>query len=117
VERVLLELQEEGVVIPEHKPVHLYVASLGEPARMAAFSLIERLLDGGVGAVGAVDKDGIGAQLERANKLNVPYAVIIGQKEVQEGTVILRDMKSGAQEMIGLKGIVKELQQRFNIQP
>lgn len=115
VERILIELEKEGIVLPEHQPVSVYVASLGEPARIGAFELIERLLDGGVGALGAVDKDGIGSQLERANKLGLPYAVIIGQKEIQEETVILRDMKSGAQEMISLKTIVKELQHRFNV--
>lgn len=112
-ERVLLELEAEKVEIPKPKPVDIYVASLGEPARLAAFELIEHLLDAGVGAVGAVDKDGIGSQLERANKLKVPFAIIIGQKEVSEQTVILRDMHSGAQEMINLKQIVKELQTRF----
>jgi histidyl-tRNA synthetase len=117
VERVLLELEAEKIELPESRAVDVYVASLGEPARLAAFTLIEQLLDGGVGAVGAVDKDGIGSQLERANRLGVPFAVIIGQKEVQEETVILRDMKSGAQEMIPLKQIVKELRQRFGVKP
>ncbi len=113
IERVLLEMREEGIDIPHSKPVSVYVASLGEPARVSAFALIEKLLDAGVGTVGAVDKDGIGPQLERANKLGMPFAVIIGQKEVQEETVILRDMKSGAQEMMPLATIVKELQTRF----
>jgi histidyl-tRNA synthetase len=114
-ERVLLELEAEGVQLPTSQPVHVYVASLGEPARLSAFALIERLLDGGVGAVGAVDKDGIGAQLERANRLGVSHAIIIGQKEVQEEMVILRDMKSGAQEMIPTGSIVRELQHRFKL--
>jgi histidyl-tRNA synthetase len=114
-ERVLLELAAEGVEPPTSQPVHVYVASLGEPARLSAFSLIEHLLDAGVGAVGAVDKDGIGAQLERANRLGVSHAIIIGQKEVQEEMVILRDMKSGAQEMIPLGAITHELKHRFKV--
>lgn len=113
IERLMLELEAGGVTQGISQPVPVYVASLGEPARLAAFSLIERLLDAGVGAVGAVDKDSIGAQLERANKLGVPHAIIIGQKEVQEETAILRDMKSGAQEMLPLKSIVRDMQHRF----
>jgi histidyl-tRNA synthetase len=113
-ERVMLELADQSVLLAHAQPVQVYVASLGEPARLAAFSLIEQLLDGAVGAVGAVDKDSIGAQLERANKLGVAQAIIIGQKEVQEGTVILRDMNSGAQEMLPLGSIVHDLQHRFN---
>jgi histidyl-tRNA synthetase len=113
-ERILLELESTSIAVPGEPSPAVYVASLGEPARLAAYTLIERFLDARVSAVGAVDKDGIGTQLERANKLAVPYAVIIGQKEVQEETVILRDMRTGAQEMIPLKSIVKEMTQRFS---
>jgi histidyl-tRNA synthetase len=111
----VLELDEAGVTVPLPNQGRVYVASLGEPARLAAFRLIEQLLDGGVGAVGAVDRDGIGAQLGRADKLGVPFAVIIGQKEVREETAILRDMASHAQEILPLNSIVAELRSRFGI--
>ncbi len=112
-ERIILELDALGVKIEPPQAVKVYVASLGEPARLASFKLIEQLLDGGIGAAGAVDKDGIQSQLGRANKLGVPYAVIIGQKEVFDKTVILRDMTTGAQEMIPIEKIVRELQKRY----
>jgi histidyl-tRNA synthetase len=115
IERILLEMQEAGAAAAPGVAKRVYVASLGEPARLAAFRLIEHLLDGGVGALGAVDRDGIGSQLARADKLGVPYAIIIGQKEVREETVILRDMASGAQEIIPLDSIVAELRSRFGI--
>lgn len=112
-ERIVLELETAGEVAGADVAKRVYVASLGEPARLAAFRLIEQLLDGGVSAMGAVDRDGIGSQLARADKLGVPYAIIIGQKEVREETVILRDMASGAQEIIPLSAIVAELRLRF----
>lgn len=112
-ERIALELVASGVTKDEVKDQRVYVASLGEPARLAAFQLIEELLNQGIAASGAVDRDGIGSQLERANKLNVPYALIIGQKEVQEGTVLLRDMTSGAQEVLKSETVVAELGRRF----
>jgi histidyl-tRNA synthetase len=114
-ERLMIELEEAGVLSGNAALSRVYVASLGEPARLAAFRLIEHLLDGGVGAVGAVDKDGIGAQLARADRLGVPFAIIIGQKEVREETVILRDMTSGAQEIIPEASIVAELRSRFGV--
>lgn len=114
-ERILLEIQAAGAEGQVAESKRVYVASLGEPARLAAFRLIEQLLDGGVAATGAVDRDGIGNQLARADKLGVPYAIIIGQKEVREETVILRDMASGAQEIVPLGGIVAELRSRFGI--
>ena len=114
VERVLLELEAAEVSVALPASNRVYVASLGEPARLEAFNLIENLLDNNIAASGAVDRDGIGSQLERANKLGVPYALIIGQKEVQEGKVLLRDMSSGAQEELKLEAVVAELQQRFS---
>ena len=38
-----------------------------------------------------------------ANNLHVPYALILGQKEVQDGTIIIRDMESGVQEVADQK--------------
>jgi histidyl-tRNA synthetase len=115
-ERILMELEAAGAMPQAAPQRRVYVASLGEPARLAAFRLIEQLLDGEVAAVGAVDRDGIGSQLARADKLGVPYSIIIGQKEVREETVILRDMTSGAQEVLPLPGIVAELRSRFGVQ-
>ncbi len=114
-ERIMLEMEAAGVTNGAVEQKRVYVASLGEPARLAAFRLIEQLLDGGVGALGAVDRDGIGSQLARADKLGVPYAIIIGQKEVREETVILRDMTSGAQEILSFGQIVAELRSRFGV--
>jgi histidyl-tRNA synthetase len=115
IERVILELEAAGVLPSESQPKRVYVASLGEPARLAAFRLIEQLLDGNVSATGAVDRDGIGAQLARADKLGVPLAIIIGQKEVKEGTVLLRDMTTGAQETLKAETVVAELRRRFEV--
>lgn len=115
IERVILEVEAAGALPAPSNAKAVYVASLGEPARLAAFRLTQALLDGGVAASGSVDRDGIGSQLARADKLGVPLAVIIGQKEVRDETVILRDMASGAQEIVPLGSIVAELRQRFGV--
>jgi len=113
VERIVIEMEAEEDLPLVNEANGVYVASLGEPARLAAFRLIEELLDFGIKACGSVDKDGIGPQLTRADKLGVKFAVIIGQKEVKEGTVLLRDMASGAQETIKASEIKAELRQRL----
>lgn len=115
IERVILELEAAGVLPAQNVANRVYVASLGEPARLSAFRLIEQLLDSGVAASGAVDRDGIGSQLARADKLGVPFAIIIGQKEVMEQTVILRDMASGAQEVLPVGEVATALRSRFGI--
>ena len=46
------------------------------------------------------------AQLEIADKLKAPFSVILGQKEVLDGTVIIRDMESGVQEIVDVEKVV-----------
>jgi histidyl-tRNA synthetase len=46
------------------------------------------------------------AQLELADRMRAPMAVILGQKEVLDGTVIIRDMESGAQEIVDAEKVV-----------
>jgi histidyl-tRNA synthetase len=56
--------------------------------------------------------------LEAANSLQVPYALILGQKEVQDGTVIIRDMESGVQEIVDqkkLENVLKKKLSRFDV--
>jgi histidyl-tRNA synthetase len=113
IERILLELEAAGASPAEAPAAAVFVASLGEPARMAAFRLTQGLLGAGVAASSAVDKNGIQSQLSRADRLGAVYAVIIGQKEVMDQTVILRDMRTGAQEMVSEGKIVAELQRRL----
>ena len=50
----------------------------------------------------ALSKDSLGTQLATAEKLNIPYALIFGQKEALEGSVIVRDMNTRSQETVKL---------------
>jgi histidyl-tRNA synthetase len=49
------------------------------------------------------------AQLSMADKFKARYALILGEVEVREGKIILRDMVAGKQEIIPLKDAVKEV--------
>ncbi|MFA5358867.1 MAG: His/Gly/Thr/Pro-type tRNA ligase C-terminal domain-containing protein [Patescibacteria group bacterium] len=58
-------------------------------------------------------KDSLKGQLEIADKLGVKYVLILGQKEVLEGTVLLRDMEGGVQENVDLDKIIPEVKKRL----
>lgn len=51
----------------------------------------------------------ISKNLKYANSLGIPYVIIIGQKELTEGKVLLRDMSSGDQFEISVKEVVKKV--------
>jgi histidyl-tRNA synthetase len=91
--------EAEGSVSP------LFFAHLGEQSRRRALRLIENMRREGVLVNHALAKGSLKAQLEIANRLNATHAIILGQKEIQDGTVIIRDMASGIQEIIDEKQV------------
>ncbi len=55
------------------------------------------------------DKKGVGKNLEYADKMEIPYAVIIGEDELKKNKVKLKDMKSGKEEMLSVENVVKKI--------
>mgnify|MGYP001600617693 FL=1 len=62
--------------------------------------LFEDLRASGVHAAANFSKGALKGQLEIANRLGAKYTVILGQKEVLDGTILIRDMESGMQEIV-----------------
>ncbi len=100
------------------KPVYdIFFAQLGDRAKGRALKMINDLRSSGLKVGFNLYKNSLKTQLELANDLKVPYALIIGQKEVQEGTIIIRDMESGIQEIVDQKkaeNIVKKKLKKFD---
>ncbi|MCL4373572.1 MAG: histidine--tRNA ligase [Candidatus Marsarchaeota archaeon] len=49
--------------------------------------------------------------MERANKDDIPYVIIVGPSELSEGKVKLRDMKSGKEEVLDAETAVRRLRE------
>ncbi len=112
-ERVILKLQEKKILPPVAKSLEVFVAQLGVEARKKALSLFEDLRQDGFQVAEAMSKKGLKDQLELANKKGVKYVVILGQKEISDGTVLIRDMESGVQEVVDFRKIKTELRKRL----
>jgi histidyl-tRNA synthetase len=65
-----------------------------------AFEVASALREKGINADMNYSKRSLSAQLDYANKMGIPFLVIIGPKEHAEGKVVLRDMKSGKEEAV-----------------
>ena len=78
-----------------------------------ALPLFESFRKAGIEAKSSLGRDSIKSQLRIAHRLDVRFALIFGQKEALEGTIILRDMDSSIQETIPLEKIVDEVKKRL----
>lgn len=112
VERILLEMEAADIAVPQDNTPKVYVAGIGGAANVPVFKLTEELLAAGIKASSGIEKGNVGSQLGKADKLGASYVVIVGDKELENGTVTLRDMNTGDQVEIPTDKLVAEVLQR-----
>lgn len=115
IERVIERVKEEGIELTLMDQPQLFIAQLGEQAKLLGLRIMKELRDADIPFAESIDRDGMQAQLRMADRLKVEWSIIIGQKEVLDSTVILRNMESGMQEVIDRDKLVGELKRRLNI--
>ncbi len=109
IESAIAHMKEAGIKPPNKDKVDIFFAQLGLVAKKKSLPLIQALRDQGINTVGAVGKSSMKGQIGLASELNARYSLILGQVEVRDGTIILRDMKRGSQETIPVEGIIEKM--------
>ena len=100
IERIILNLREQQLDVPPLSSPAVYLAHIGDAARMAAVALAGRLRAAQVGVIASTGGKSLKAQLRQANSLGARYAVILGDDEVANGEAVVRDMVANAQEIV-----------------
>ena len=96
--------------LPEKK---VYLAQLGNLAKRKSLKLVEDFRKAKINIAESLGRDSLKTQLRTADRMGVVYALILGQKEALEGTIIIRDMRSGRQETVKLEKVVGEVKKRL----
>ncbi len=113
IERTVMKVKEQRIPLKKDNKDLIFLAQLGDNARRKTFGLFEELRKAGFKVKEAFTKDSLKDQLEEANRLEAKLALIIGQKEVNDNTILLRDMESGNQETIDYKKVKVDLERRL----
>ena len=102
IERII-EVIKKRELYPNLRPKSkVFLIHIGDLAKKKSLSLIESLREAKINVIESLGKESMDAQMKAANKLQAPLALIFGQKEAYEESVIIRDMKTGAQEIVPL---------------
>lgn len=88
------------------KKPKIYFIQLGFDAKLKSLNVIEILRKGKIPIAQSISKDNLGAQLAVAEKLGMHYAIIFGQKEAMEDSVIFRDMTNRSQDTVKLSNLL-----------
>ena len=109
IERVLLALEKQGL-LPEAKNADdVFVVALGEAAQAEAFKLLSEFRAAGLSATMDFAGRSMKAQMKQANKANARFVTILGEDEVKESVVMLKDMQTSDQQKIAREEIVNKL--------
>ena len=106
VDRVIHCLHERNISPRKTRKPKAFLVQLGPAAKQKSLLIIEMFRKAKVPLSQSLSKDSIKSQLKIAAKLKVPFALIIGQKEAIEDTIIVRNMDSGSQEIIPIDKVV-----------
>ena len=114
IERAVNEMRRQDVKVNAVKPrTRIFLAQIGDLAKKKSLKLFEEFRKNNIGASESFGRDSIKAQLRVADRLGAELALIIGQKEALDNTVILREMQSGTQEIIPIAKIIDAVKKRL----
>lgn len=108
-ERLLLVLETQGLLPESESDVLLYIANIGENADIYAQKLVNELRMQGIAAEKDLMSRSLKAQMKYADKIGAKYTVVMGDDEIKNGKVNLKNMTSGEQkeiEISDLKNII-----------
>jgi histidyl-tRNA synthetase len=110
----ITKAMEHAAIIIERQPnSEVCLVPLGDLAAKKSLRLFHDLTHAKVSVYDQFGDTGVKNQLKLAESFKTPIALIMGQKEALDETVILRDVKSGMQEMFSYDKIVDEVKKRL----
>ena len=99
-ERIAHELKKRGPEEDAKRRPSAFLIHIGPAAKKRAFTLMEDLRDVGIKTGESISRDNLKTQLNIAAKIGARLALILGQKEAMDGTILVRDMDTGIQESV-----------------
>lgn len=97
VERMIMSLPEDAADLLRQVP-GLFIAYIGERARVQSFALARRLREAGISTVVDLEGRKLKKALAIANSIGARCALIVGDDEIDKGSYVLRDMSTGEQK-------------------
>lgn len=113
VERIIEKIKDKKIQIPEYKKTEIFVIQIGEQAKGIGLKIISNLGEKGFAVSCALGKASLKAQLKSANRAGATLALIIGQREVYDKTIIVKNMIEGVQETININDLEKIIIKKF----
>lgn len=105
-ERLQLVMEAQECDFPEPSRPDLFIVAMGEKATLKAVEIAKDMRDEGFSVVYDLNGRSLRAQMKYADKLGAKFNVVIGDNEVENKVVSLKDMATGESSEINLDTFV-----------
>lgn len=113
IERLIITLEANGSNIPKPEGPTLFIAALGEGAKLETSKLILGLRNAGISCERDLMSRNLKGQMKYANKIYSKFAIVIGDEELNTNNVMLKNMDNGEEIEIQITNIIDELKSRM----
>ncbi len=109
IDRLVLLLERKSAFEEMYLGVGVYVAPVSDSVRPKAIEISQELRGAGIPTVLDLMERKLSRQMEYANSRGFKKVIIVGESELEEGCVAVRDMETGEQSRVKLEELVEAL--------
>lgn len=111
IERLLLAMEAENVTFENDELLDVYVATLGEEAEEFGFVLTQQLRAANIHTDTDFLQRKMKGQMKTADRQQARFVIVIGETEVEQQIVQLKNMETGEQREVAVSDVVTTIQQ------
>lgn len=104
-DNIVTSPQYKAATTRTQKKAKIYFIQIGFEAKLKSLEVLEVLRIAKIPVIHALAKDSLTQQLATAEKSGVAHAIIFGQKEALDGTVIIRNLNTRSQNIVRIKDL------------
>ncbi len=109
VEAVIMAMKKEKIRPPQAQRLTAFLCPIGERSTLQAALLAVRLRAAGLYVELGYEGRSLKSQMKQADKLNATFAVIIGDDELAQKSVRLREMATGTESVVSMEALASKL--------
>lgn len=102
IERLLMALETQGVELPLNQGLDAYLVVMGDEAKKRAPKLLHEMRAKGLTVDGDYMNKKMKAQIKAADRQNAAYALILGEEELANNSIMVKELETGDQELVSL---------------
>ena len=115
VDRALLALEAEGITLDGvESRVDVFGVALGTAAKRTMTTLINNLRKAGISADMSFGDRGLKGAMKGADRAGARFALVLGEQELENGTVALKDLAAHEQHDVKVSDLVSVLAREMN---